>query len=39
MTLGQLILLILVVVVFWLGKKLKKQETKLADMEKKLGKS
>jgi hypothetical protein len=38
MTLGQLILLVLVVVVFWLGKKSKKQETKINELEKKLEK-
>jgi len=38
MTLGQLILLILVVVTFWLGKKLKKQESKLRSLEDKLDK-
>ena len=36
MTLGQLILLVMVVVVFWLGKKTKKQETRINDLEKKL---
>ena len=36
MTLGQLILLILVVVTVWLGKKMKKQEYRLKDLENKL---
>ena len=38
MTLGQLILLVVAVVVFWLGKKVKKQETRIGDLEKKIGK-
>jgi len=38
MTLGQFILLILVVVVFWLGKKSKKQDTKINELEKKIEK-
>ena len=38
MTLGQFILLVLVVVVFWLGKKSKKHEDKLDEFEKRLGK-
>ena len=33
MTLGQLILLMLIVIVFWLGKKLKKQEDKIKELE------
>ena len=38
MTLGQLLLLVLIVVVFWLGKKLKKHEAKIAELEGRLGK-
>ena len=33
MTLGQLLLLVLIVVVFWMGKKLKKHETKIKELE------
>ena len=33
MTLGQLILLMLIVVVFWMGKKLKKQEQRISELE------
>ena len=37
MTLGQLLVLALIVVVFWLGKKLKKHEEKIKQLESKLG--
>ena len=33
MTLGQLLLLVLIVVVVWLAKKLKKQETRIRKLE------
>ena len=36
MTLGQLILIVLIVIVFWLGKKLKKHEEKIDELEKKI---
>lgn len=36
MTLGQLILLILIVIIYWMGKKLKKQEAKIEEIEKKI---
>ena len=36
MTLGQLLLLILIVVVFWMGKKLKKHETRIDELEEEL---
>lgn len=36
MTLGQLLLLALIVVVFWLGKKLKRHEEKIKELEDKL---
>ena len=36
MTLGQLILIVLIVIVFWLGKKLKKHEEKIDELEKKV---
>ena len=37
MTLGQLLILALIVVVFWLGKRLKKHEEKIKQLENKLG--
>ncbi len=33
MTLGQLLLLALIVVVFWMGKKLKKHEQRIKELE------
>jgi len=38
MTLGQLLILALIVVVIWLGKKLKKHEEKIKKLEDKLEK-
>jgi len=35
MTLGQLLLLVLIVVVFWLGSKLKKHEDRIEKLESK----
>ncbi|GAF93741.1 unnamed protein product [marine sediment metagenome] len=35
MTLGQLLLLVLIVVVVWLGSRLKKQEQRLKELENK----
>jgi len=35
MTLGQLLLLVLIVVVFWLGSKLKKHEDRIDELESK----
>jgi hypothetical protein len=35
MTLGQLLLLVLIVVVFWLASKLKKQEQRIDELERK----
>ena len=38
MTLGQLLLLALIIVVIWLGKKLKKHEEKIRELEGRLKK-
>jgi preprotein translocase subunit YajC len=35
MTLGQFLLLILIVIVFWMGKKMKKHEDRLKELENK----
>lgn len=35
MSLGQLLILVLIVVVFWLGKRAKKQEERIKELEKK----
>ena len=36
MTLGQLLILALIVVVYWLGKRLKKHEEKIKELEKRV---
>ena len=38
MTLGQLLLLVLIVIIFWLGKKLKQHEVKIKELEKEVKK-